>query len=241
VEQKVGDLLKEGDVVCALETDKVVVDVHCPRDGTLASILPQPNQIVQVGEDLFSISYATVTSASTVITIPETLQSSQTQQSSQAQQSSQTEHPLNSQVSSQSHSETHTSAPLPSFITIRQGTRSLVWWRIGCLSAGLAVLFGAFGAHQLKEKVKDERLMKAYETGAQYHLLHSLGLILCSFAARPYSHVAGTLFLSGITLFSGSLYAMAYLNDRQYGVITPVGGASFIAGWVVLVLTKIPK
>jgi hypothetical protein len=52
---------------------------------------------------------------------------------------------------------------------------SLPWFRIGALSAGLAVVMGAFGAHGLKSKISDEKLLKTWETAAHYHLIHSVG------------------------------------------------------------------
>lgn len=71
----------------------------------------------------------------------------------------------------------------------------------------VGVAFGAFGAHGIRSRVSDERILKAYETGAHYHLFHSVALILCSFVKSPLSNVAGLLFLTGNFLFSGSLYA----------------------------------
>jgi uncharacterized membrane protein YgdD (TMEM256/DUF423 family) len=43
-------------------------------------------------------------------------------------------------------------------------------------------------------------------------------------------------FLIGIVVFSGSLYLLAVTNLRWLGAITPIGGISFIVGWLWLAL-----
>jgi uncharacterized membrane protein YgdD (TMEM256/DUF423 family) len=118
----------------------------------------------------------------------------------------------------------------------------------GAISAGLAVAFGAFGAHALAERVPDD-LLVVYETGARYHFYHSLGLLVVGLlalyrgangagAARPSasSRLLGVavLMLTGIVLFSGSLYAMALTGERWLGAITPFGGLAFLAAWGLL-------
>ena len=45
-----------------------------------------------------------------------------------------------------------------------------------------------------------------------------------------------SLFAAGVLLFSGSLYALALTGIRVLGAIAPIGGACFIAGWVLLAL-----
>ena len=56
---------------------------------------------------------------------------------------------------------------------------------------------GAYGSHGLVAKVDDVSLLKLWKTGNHYHLAHSFALLACGFVASPYSHIAGTLFLSG--------------------------------------------
>ena len=100
-------------------------------------------------------------------------------------------------------------------------------------TGALGVLLGAFGAHGLKDVVTDPHLLEVWETAARYHLLHALAL--CAVAVHPGKpRVAGILFLVGIALFSGSLYAMTLTGVRVLGAITPLGGLSFIGGWVAL-------
>jgi uncharacterized membrane protein YgdD (TMEM256/DUF423 family) len=45
---------------------------------------------------------------------------------------------------------------------------------------------------------------------------------------------APAFFLSGVVLFSGSLYALALGAPRIVGAITPFGGLLFLAGWAIL-------
>jgi uncharacterized membrane protein YgdD (TMEM256/DUF423 family) len=113
---------------------------------------------------------------------------------------------------------------------------------IGAIASLLCVVIGAFGAHSLKELLS-ESMMRNYETGVQYQMFHSLGLIvigMLSFLwgkdsqARAWLNRAGWLLLLGIVLFSGSLYTMALTGKTWLGAITPIGGVSFIAGWAIL-------
>lgn len=110
---------------------------------------------------------------------------------------------------------------------------------LGAVNAALAVVMGAFGAHGLKESLTPE-LLTVYGTGADYHLFHALGLLLVGLIARE-DHRAlvawsGWLLLAGIVVFSGSLYILAVSGERWLGMITPIGGTAFIAGWILLAI-----
>ncbi len=103
----------------------------------------------------------------------------------------------------------------------------------------LAVILGAFGAHALKEKISAEYL-QVYRTGVEYHFYHALGLLLVGILSlhMPSSmlNTSAILLSVGILLFSGSLYVLAVTGIRWLGAITPLGGLSFIAGWIMLFL-----
>lgn len=80
---------------------------------------------------------------------------------------------------------------------------------------------------------------KRFQTGSIYHLVHAcaIGLVGVSSLSPKKKAVAGTLFVSGIVLFSGSLYTVALMNARKpYSSTAPFGGLCLIAGWIVLVL-----
>ena len=76
-----------------------------------------------------------------------------------------------------------------------------------------------------------------------YHLIHAcaLGLVGVSSMSPKKKLVAGTLFTSGIILFSGSLYGLAAGGPRWLGPITPLGGVAFMAGWVLVIAAALAK
>jgi uncharacterized membrane protein YgdD (TMEM256/DUF423 family) len=107
------------------------------------------------------------------------------------------------------------------------------------------VALGAFGAHALKNAVAGlvdgPQRLAWWETGARYHLSHALavglvGLVSTKTSSR-WSGWATASFTSGIVLFSGSLYVMAFTGLRVLGAITPLGGLCFLGGWVLFALT----
>lgn len=109
----------------------------------------------------------------------------------------------------------------------------------GALSAFLAVLAGAFGAHVLRSRLPTD-MLAAFETGARYHLYHSLALFVVAWAwsqwPKPLVRVSGWLFLAGTVVFSGSLYILALTGVTWWGAVTPVGGVLLLAGWATLAL-----
>ena len=52
------------------------------------------------------------------------------------------------------------------------------WFKLGCASACLAVGFGAFGAHALKNSIQDTYRLKTWDTAVEYHMFHSVALCL---------------------------------------------------------------
>jgi uncharacterized membrane protein YgdD (TMEM256/DUF423 family) len=111
------------------------------------------------------------------------------------------------------------------------------WIMAGAVFAGLAVVFGAFGAHGLKSRVSPEDII-IFDTGVKYHMYHALGLILIGilgfhFPEKSMSAPA-TLMSVGILIFSGSLYILVLTGFRWLGAITPVGGLALISSWLLL-------
>ncbi|GIV33519.1 MAG: DUF423 domain-containing protein [Chitinophagales bacterium] len=101
----------------------------------------------------------------------------------------------------------------------------------------LAVAIGAFAAHGLKPRLSEQAL-QWMETGNRYHFYHTLAALAaaCLHNRRPtalfyYSLLA---FITGIVLFSGSLYVMALTGFTAAGIVTPLGGLSFMVGWLLL-------
>lgn len=108
---------------------------------------------------------------------------------------------------------------------------------IGAVLAFVAVAAGAFGAHLLEARLSPDRL-DTFQLGARYQMYHALALLAVAWAATrwpgPATHWAGWLFVFGVVVFSGSLYALGLGAPRWFGAITPIGGLSFLAGWLLL-------
>ncbi len=115
----------------------------------------------------------------------------------------------------------------------------------------LAVALGAFGAHGLEKITSDEKILHAFNTAVQYQMYHSLALLSVAvvFEKLPGNLVkwSANLFIIGIILFSGSLYLLTFLKTEGLngtnivGPVTPLGGLSFIAGWLLLLIAAIKK
>jgi uncharacterized membrane protein YgdD (TMEM256/DUF423 family) len=114
---------------------------------------------------------------------------------------------------------------------------SPLWPRLIAISGFLGVALGAFGAHGLKEHFSAHpQHAEWWQKAVLYHLTHTvaaLGALALGARRLPIA-----LFLSGILVFSGTLYLMAVTNERWLGAITPIGGTALLAGW--LALAKIP-
>ena len=113
-------------------------------------------------------------------------------------------------------------------------------WRTGALLIALAIILGAFGAHAVKARV-DEVALGWWKTGASYHRTHALGLLLLAAlyprverAAQRKLRLAAHLIVSGIILFSGSLYVMTLTQIKILGAITPIGGTLWIIAWILV-------
>ena len=109
---------------------------------------------------------------------------------------------------------------------------------LGAVAMFVAVALGAFGAHALKARLAPD-MTAIWQTAVQYHAWHALallatGVLLLQWPERGAFGVAGWLFLAGIVLFSGSLYALALSGVRGLGAVTPFGGVAFLAGWAAL-------
>lgn len=115
-----------------------------------------------------------------------------------------------------------------------------IFLTIGAILGGLSVGSGAFASHALREKIS-ERSLQIFETAARYQMYHALALLLVALLLSIYQQsppptllASGWLFIIGIALFSGSLYALSLTNVKILGAIAPLGGAAFIAGWGAL-------
>jgi uncharacterized membrane protein YgdD (TMEM256/DUF423 family) len=105
------------------------------------------------------------------------------------------------------------------------------WVVVGAVSMAIAVALGAFGTHALRDTLTDKQL-GWWATAQQYQVWHSLALLAVGIIGA--SRAVGWLFVVGIAVFAGTLYAMALGGPTWLGAVTPIGGASFIAGWLLL-------
>jgi uncharacterized membrane protein YgdD (TMEM256/DUF423 family) len=133
---------------------------------------------------------------------------------------------------------------------------------LACALGLLGVALGAFGSHALRARLSPERLGQ-FETGVRYQLWHALALfpvvLVDSIHVAPmggwtgfapllatrgfdlWSALAGWLFVAGIVLFSGSLYALALTGVRRWGAVTPFGGVCLLLGWLALLAAVVTR
>ncbi|MBI5597700.1 MAG: DUF423 domain-containing protein [Elusimicrobia bacterium] len=106
-----------------------------------------------------------------------------------------------------------------------------------------AVALGAFAAHGLKARLSPE-MLAVFETGVRYQAYHALGLIAAAWLMERWPgrlpSAAGSCFLAGILLFSGSLYLLSLTGARKLGIVTPFGGVLFLVGWALLAASPRP-
>lgn len=114
-----------------------------------------------------------------------------------------------------------------------------IFLSVAAILGGLSVAAGAFASHALREKIS-ERSLEIFETGARYQMYHALALFLVALLIsrtefpQPTLVASGWLFVIGIAIFSGSLYALSLTGIKSLGAIAPLGGTALIAGWGTL-------
>ncbi len=117
--------------------------------------------------------------------------------------------------------------------------------KITSITGAIAVGLGAFAAHGLKP-LMDSSQIETFKTGSLYHFVHLLAMLLIAILSKNDKILTRSFyfFLTGIILFSGSLYVLStkhlYGGDMWnfIGPITPVGGLLFILGWLNLLFVK---
>lgn len=110
---------------------------------------------------------------------------------------------------------------------------------LGAVNAFIAVALGAFGAHGLEGKIPDKYL-ETWNTAVQYQMFHAAGLLVIGLLAgkisSPLINWSGWLMFIGIIIFSGSLFVLSVTQIKVLGAITPIGGVSFLAAWVLMII-----
>jgi uncharacterized membrane protein YgdD (TMEM256/DUF423 family) len=111
----------------------------------------------------------------------------------------------------------------------------------------LSVAAGAFGAHGLTARLKNDsslsrdeanHRLEIFQKGAQYQMYHALAITVVGLVSLRSSSAcltaAGWSFLAGIVLFCGFLYALGLGAPKTFARPVPLGGGAFIAGWICL-------
>jgi uncharacterized membrane protein YgdD (TMEM256/DUF423 family) len=122
--------------------------------------------------------------------------------------------------------------------------------RTAIVLGALAVVLGAFGAHTLKQFLSEKDL-SPFETGVRYQFYHVFALlattILYERMPSRWLRYSGNSFITGIILFSGSLYILTAMKAtdtvglKGIGILTPIGGVFFIIGWVFLFIATLKR
>ncbi|MFN0067203.1 MAG: DUF423 domain-containing protein [Limisphaerales bacterium] len=105
--------------------------------------------------------------------------------------------------------------------------------RVAAVLGFLAVALGAFGAHGLKPVLERHGTLATWDTAVLYHAVHAVALLALAARARVPAFTAWC-FVSGLVVFSGSLYLLSVTGVRWLGAITPLGGVAFLVGWAAL-------
>jgi uncharacterized membrane protein YgdD (TMEM256/DUF423 family) len=111
--------------------------------------------------------------------------------------------------------------------------------KIGSILFVVAIILGAFGAHALKNSIPQEAI-KSFEVGVRYQFYQALAFLVIGFSADKLTfnlRLFSIGMLTGIILFSGSIYVLALkealpISVSIFGPITPLGGLVLILSWI---------
>ncbi len=108
-----------------------------------------------------------------------------------------------------------------------------LWIVISGFMGFCAVALGAFGAHALGDRISAE-MMTIYKTGILYQMIHSVAMLAVSLSKKKELYKSNAMFLTGIILFSVSLYVYAVTGNVTFAMSAPVGGVFFMIGWLLI-------
>lgn len=113
------------------------------------------------------------------------------------------------------------------------------WVFTGAVFGFLGVALGAFGAHGLENVLSSEN-MSRWNTAVLYNLIHAVAIVSAGLKAEKFA-LPCLFFSIGILLFSFSLYVYSLTSVKIFAMITPFGGLSFLAGWIMLMIKSLKK
>jgi len=115
-------------------------------------------------------------------------------------------------------------------------TKKHLFW--GSIICAMAVAIGAFGAHAWKDYLTEMNRLDTFETAAKYQMYGGFSLILLGIIEKQQPHklfnLVGYFFLAACLIFPGSLYLICLTQQKIFGAIAPIGGLSFILGFILL-------
>jgi uncharacterized membrane protein YgdD (TMEM256/DUF423 family) len=112
----------------------------------------------------------------------------------------------------------------------------------------LGILLGALASHYFKKILNPESL-SSFEVGLRYLIYNALGMLILSdvdFIKSKIKKIIFYLIFWGTIFFSGSIFILSFKSLISFslvwlGPITPLGGVSFIIGWILITLTFVIK
>ena len=103
------------------------------------------------------------------------------------------------------------------------------------VNGAMGVALGAWAAHGLEGRLPPAAI-EWIRTGASYQLWHAAALLgLAALAARHATRLIGLAAIGfglGALLFGCSLYLYAWTEQAVFAMVTPIGGALMIGGWL---------
>lgn len=120
-----------------------------------------------------------------------------------------------------------------------------IWIVFAALNGAVAVGAGAYASHALATQPQAQEW---FRIAGQYQLAHALALVLLVALGGRMGvgrmegggtgglalRIAGWLFVAGILLFCGTLYALATVGPLPVPMTAPAGGWCLMLGWVAL-------
>ena len=111
------------------------------------------------------------------------------------------------------------------------------------IAGAIGVGLGAFGAHALEKMLEATHRTDTWDTATYYLFVHVLALLFCATKIGQQERQGlwiwvVRLFMVGIVVFCGALYTLCLTDTPKLGAVAPIGGLSFIAGWVFLAIAS---
>jgi uncharacterized membrane protein YgdD (TMEM256/DUF423 family) len=111
------------------------------------------------------------------------------------------------------------------------------WQSMAGLNGFLAVVMGAIAAHA----IDGVQAAAMAEKASIYQLIHAVVLLGLADKDNKILVISRWMFLLGIIFFCGSLYLRSFLGWDAAIKVAPLGGVSFMLGWILIFLFPFKK